>query len=1061
MRPSIALLLCAGCAVVLTQTCNDLSCMDKSVLIEHLEQLREENDMLRRISGSGPVSLAKETKKPSRSIDSTRNTEKKRYAETSTTLNPSTGTPLYNPGTTSSPAPTCSICASQPCLNGGTCYVDVLAPWTNYTCQCPSNRNGKNCENLLSCSPFPCGVNADCAVGNNQLMCVCRPGYSGNPYEGCRQSTKQACVNADPSILTFDHMWVRYQGTCPIVFSKPCTSLSNGYENYEVRIRNQLTSAYSRASYVVEVEVDFYGQTVHLDSRSMKVYFNGFEISTPYSWPSIESRKISIAFTSGRFTVQNDQNILVRFGFNDLCLEVPNNASFTGANTLCGPAGNIDGTTSDDIKFINGTTAISSQFVYAIDTWATANFAPVFPYPGACVLGKTLVNGNTTNCNVNQTAQICAPIQDAAKGLGMFGMCQGLPYDEIMNYYTNCVNDLCIDVNLKCHSFEDFVSNCQLELPNVDVGNWRDGDEANCPLTCPYHSHYSSCKSSCPSTCADYSDHNCDRGCTEGCTCDPGYVVDTTDISSLHCIVVENCGCLDEHGSPHKADEPWLTNACTTWNDCVNGTQVTDVNECGQYASCGVLDGEMACVCRNGFQGDGYNCSDIDECADSSVCGQDQDHGVCVNSIGSYHCNCNTYWEGSNCQSYLPQRHCADLQIFHGQFENGVYDILPPGANQTSRVYCDFQTDGGGYTLMSGAVSSETLMSGKSLNEYRRGFGDPLSQSVWIGLDNLLQITQEHSTSLKLNLLQCGRGSRAPRFTTCTYPVFWLDNSRTYNVWIPHECVGNETDYSFYDGWVRWNKTEAGPPFSAFDSSNSYGSKCSNQSQNTGWWYYQDINDCGPADLNGVRTNCQTISNGGPTINSYLKWNDNPLEQVSMWLRPQDFPDYDPVGRATTAYTESTTSSGTTPGWWDYSTTGGTQRATPTTNWWDYSTTGGTQRATPTTNWWDYSTTGGTQRATTTTYWWDYSTTDGTQKATTNLATTDYPNTAQTFFPQDATANKIVPSKRLWVPIEPKAEDLPAVLVSLMEHTSHLENLRKGHKKQRRTPAKPFVNKKQ
>ena len=136
-----------------------------------------------------------------------------------------------------------------------------------------------------------------------------------------------------------------------------------------------------------------------------------------------------------------------------------------------------------------------------------------------------------------------------------------------------------------------------------------------------------------------------------------------------------------------------------------------------------------------------YNCTDINECLDQSVCGQQEGHGRCNNfpgtknksfwsdetsrfvsikrygvqgwervgrrplilhtfdmswyrdltpslnfrqdndsstihkldSLGGHNCSCYDWFNGTNCQTYNPRRHCADLQLYDGQTNSGVY----------------------------------------------------------------------------------------------------------------------------------------------------------------------------------------------------------------------------------------------------------------------------------------------------------------------------------------------------------------------------------------------------
>jgi len=128
-----------------------------------------------------------------------------------------------------------NACANNPCRNGGTC----LPNGNGYTCNCPANFFGTNCD-LSKCirrikrliidyllsfsfriSKDPCAVNpclngGQCRVDSqNQAYCVCPTGYSG-PYCG----TYDAC-SCNPC---------RNGGTCvptPNAFGYVCNCLTN------------------------------------------------------------------------------------------------------------------------------------------------------------------------------------------------------------------------------------------------------------------------------------------------------------------------------------------------------------------------------------------------------------------------------------------------------------------------------------------------------------------------------------------------------------------------------------------------------------------------------------------------------------------------------------------------------------------------------------------------------------------------------------------------------------------------------------------------------------------
>ena len=82
-------------------------------------------------------------------------------------------------------------------------------------------------------------------------------------------------------------------------------------------------------------------------------------------------------------------------------------------------------------------------------------------------------------------------------------------------------------------------------------------------------------------------------------------------------------------------------------NECTLRTDSCDPN-----ATCTNLDGSHACICNDGWKGDGTNCSDADECTLAiDMCHED---AICDNTIGSYQCSCNTGFNGNGFQ-------CTDI----------------------------------------------------------------------------------------------------------------------------------------------------------------------------------------------------------------------------------------------------------------------------------------------------------------------------------------------------------------------------------------------------------------
>ena len=72
-------------------------------------------------------------------------------------------------------------------------------------------------------------------------------------------------------------------------------------------------------------------------------------------------------------------------------------------------------------------------------------------------------------------------------------------------------------------------------------------------------------------------------------------------------------------------------------------SQADEVSRCGANAQCV----DNACVCETGYQGNGFDCQDMDECKQQQeICGINAD---CINEEGSYTCQCKDGFEGQDC----------------------------------------------------------------------------------------------------------------------------------------------------------------------------------------------------------------------------------------------------------------------------------------------------------------------------------------------------------------------------------------------------------------------------
>uniref|UniRef100_H2T9E8 Nidogen 2 n=1 Tax=Takifugu rubripes TaxID=31033 RepID=H2T9E8_TAKRU len=100
-----------------------------------------------------------------------------------------------------------------------------------------------------------------------------------------------------------------------------------------------------------------------------------------------------------------------------------------------------------------------------------------------------------------------------------------------------------------------------------------------------------------------------------------------------------------------ESTRPELINPCYAGN-----------HDCDTTAQCIPLEGQdFQCQCATGYRGDGHNCYDIDECAESlTSCGA---HSQCVNLPGSHRCQCQSGFEfGFDGRTCVGKKHsCRDI----------------------------------------------------------------------------------------------------------------------------------------------------------------------------------------------------------------------------------------------------------------------------------------------------------------------------------------------------------------------------------------------------------------
>ncbi|NXQ25586.1 FGL2 protein, partial [Alaudala cheleensis] len=97
----------------------------------------------------------------------------------------------------------------------------------------------------------------------------------------------------------------------------------------------------------------------------------------------------------------------------------------------------------------------------------------------------------------------------------------------------------------------------------------------------------------------------------------------------------------------------------------------------------------------------------------------------------------------------IMQRDCAD-HYAAGKRSDGIYRISPDPRNESFEVYCDMQTQGGGWTVLQRRQDGSTNFN-RTWNDYKHGFGN-LSREFWLGNDKIHLLTRSQEMQLRIDL---------------------------------------------------------------------------------------------------------------------------------------------------------------------------------------------------------------------------------------------------------------------------------------------------------------------
>lgn len=169
-----------------------------------------------------------------------------------------------------------------------------------------------------------------------------------------------------------------------------------------------------------------------------------------------------------------------------------------------------------------------------------------------------------------------------------------------------------------------------------------------------------------------------------------------------------------------------------------------------------------------------------------------------------------------------------------GDNVSGIYRIQPVGSPEPIVVYCDMDSDGGGWTVVQRRTDGSVDFQ-KGWEDYKRGFGN-IAGEFWLGNGHIQQLTAQRLCQLRVDLEDFeGQKARA------VYSYFAIGNEREKYAL---KLLGRYEGGGAGDGL----SPHAAMPFSTWDVDNDQWADGSCARDHRGAWWY---NQCGSSSLNG------------------------------------------------------------------------------------------------------------------------------------------------------------------------------------------------------------------
>ncbi|XP_071835786.1 uncharacterized protein [Apostichopus japonicus] len=287
-----------------------------------------------------------------------------------------------------------------------------------------------------------------------------------------------------------------------------------------------------------------------------------------------------------------------------------------------------------------------------------------------------------------------------------------------------------------------------------------------------------------------FSNETCERTCEDPDTC----ISATSRTESEQCVCVSDylreqgqciplnqCNCfVDEKGSVLGVGDFYVNSGCTRRSTCQNNQIIEASYQCSDHATCAERNGVRKCYCNTNYEGDGETCTSV-----------------------------------------LP-KDCYELYV-SGTRSDGVYTIYPDGWSSGIQVYCEMESNGGGWTVFQ-RRSSASVDFYLGWLDYKNGFGNK-NQDHWLGNKYIHSMTNQKTYQLRIDLRDSASSSYYAIYSTFSI----TDEADKYRLSVGSHSGNTGNDRLSYNNNRQFStKDQDNDGYSSYDCAEGH---------RGGWWY--------------------------------------------------------------------------------------------------------------------------------------------------------------------------------------------------------------------------------